>query len=67
MGQVCNHPQLCYQRSEHFWSDNVVRTCGKMFWLDRCEQQERQASTNRFFCARSKMMEYGGVQCVMVA
>lgn len=33
--QVCNHPRLCYPDSEHFWEQNVVRTCGKMYWLDQ--------------------------------
>lgn len=33
--QVCNHPRLCYPDTEHFWGNDVVRTCGKMFWLDR--------------------------------
>lgn len=33
--QVCNHPRLCYADSEHFWEQNVVRTCGKMYWLDQ--------------------------------
>jgi SNF2 family DNA or RNA helicase len=33
--QVCNHPRLCYPDTEHFWGADVVRTCGKMFWLDQ--------------------------------
>jgi SWI/SNF-related matrix-associated actin-dependent regulator of chromatin subfamily A protein 2/4 len=33
--KVCNHPRLCYPDTEHFWGNDVVRTCGKMFWLDR--------------------------------
>eukprot|EP00882_Tetradesmus_deserticola_P028142 GHRQ01031330.1.p1 GENE.GHRQ01031330.1~~GHRQ01031330.1.p1 ORF type:complete len:399 (+),score=190.46 GHRQ01031330.1:83-1279(+) len=33
--KVCNHPRLCYPDTQHFWGDDVVRTCGKMFWLDR--------------------------------
>lgn len=33
--QVCNHPRLCYPETEHFWESNVVRTCGKMYWLDQ--------------------------------
>lgn len=33
--QVCNHPRLSYVDTEHFWEENVVRTCGKMYWLDQ--------------------------------
>ncbi len=32
---MCNHPRLCYPGAEHFWGADVVRTCGKMYWLDR--------------------------------
>lgn len=35
MLQVCNHPRLCYPDTEDFWEANVVRTCGKMYWLDQ--------------------------------
>lgn len=34
--QVCNHPRLCYPYSDqNFMEANVVRTCGKMYWLDQ--------------------------------
>lgn len=32
---MCNHPRLCYPDTEDFWEHNVVRTCGKMYWLDQ--------------------------------